>query len=221
MPRTIKGLIFDLDGVITDTAEFHYQSWKQLAEEEGIDFTREDNEQLRGVSRRESLNRMLKGRKIPETTAQDWMTRKNDYYLKFLDDITPKNRLPGVTAFLQEAKDAGMKLAIGSASRNAKPVLEKLDLTSTFDVIGDGHSVVNTKPAPDLFVWAAGGLGITVAEGVVFEDAEAGVDAALKAGFLVVGIGTANVAHAHAVLPDLAEAKLADVLAQLEAAQEA
>lgn len=211
----IKALIFDLDGVITDTAEFHYLGWKRLADEENIPFTREDNEQLRGVSRRESLNRMLKGRDITEEQAQEWMTRKNNYYLSYLEDITPANRLPGVTDFLEQARAAGLKLAIGSASRNAKNVLKRLELLDVFDVIGDGHSVVNTKPAPDLFVWVAGGLGISVPEGVVFEDAEAGVDAALNAGFWTVGIGNANVDHAHLHLQDLNGAQVSDVLAQL------
>src|SRR5215510_10531900 len=110
----IKAFIFDLDGVITDTAEFHYLSWKQLAEEENIPFTRKDNEQLRGVSRRESLNRMLKGRPIDEATAQAWMVRKNDYYIRHLEEITPEHVLPGVPVFLKAAQAVGIKLGIGS-----------------------------------------------------------------------------------------------------------
>ena len=201
MALDIRALIFDLDGVITDTAELHYRAWKQLADEEGIPFTREDNEQLRGVSRRESLNRILRGRPIDEPTAQAWMARKNAYYLEFLKGITPADILPGVVDFLTSARSRGLKLALGSASRNAREVLERLDILSLFDVIGDGHSVVNSKPAPDLFLWAAGGLGVNPAHAVVFEDAEAGIDAALAGGFWTVGIGSANGGHAHILAP--------------------
>jgi len=214
----IRAFIFDLDGVITDTAEYHFLAWKQLADEEGLPFTREDNEQLRGISRRESLLRLLKGRVIPETIMETWMERKNDYYKSYLDDITPANRLPGVTAFLDDARQQGIKCAIGSASKNAKSVLEKLKLIGIFDVIGDGFSVVNQKPAPDLFVWAAGGLHVAVNQAVVFEDAEAGISAAKAAGCYSVGIGTANISHANMVLQDgLANVNVQQVLTHLQA----
>jgi beta-phosphoglucomutase len=214
----IRAFIFDLDGVITDTAEFHYLAWKQLADEEGIAFTREDNEQLRGVSRRESLNRMLKGRPIDEATAQAWMERKNNYYRQYLEGITPEHRLPGVTRFLDEAHAAGIALGLGSASKNARDVLAKLDLLNTFAAIGDGYSVVNTKPAPDLFVWVAGGLNVPPPQAVVFEDAEAGVEAALAGGFWAVGIGAANVNKAHLQARGLADLNVKGVLAQINAA---
>jgi beta-phosphoglucomutase len=142
----IHAFIFDLDGVITDTAEFHYRAWQQLADEEGIPFTREDNDQLRGVSRRESLNRILKGRPIEEATAQAWMTRKNDYYLILLNDLAPQDALPGVAEFLDEAGSRGIKIGLGSASKNARMALDKLNLLNKFDAIGDGYSVVNNKP---------------------------------------------------------------------------
>ena len=209
---TIQAFIFDLDGVITDTAEFHFLAWKQLADEEGIAFTREDNEQLRGVSRRESLNRMLKGRPIEEATAQAWMERKNDYYRKYLETITPDHALPGVPQFLNEAKDAGIKLGIGSASKNAHDVLARLQLLAIFDAIGDGYSVVNTKPAPDLFIWVAGRLNTPPNQAVVFEDAEAGIDAALAGGFYTVGIGTANVQKANLVASGLGALSVKQVL---------
>src|SRR5690349_6623097 len=136
MPLDIRAFIFDLDGVITDTAEYHFRSWKRLADEEGIPFTRQDNEALRGVSRRESLNRMLKGRAIDEATAQAWMERKNGYYVAMLDEITPDDVLPGALTLLDEARAAGIKTAIGSASKNAKPALEKLNILDRFDAIG-------------------------------------------------------------------------------------
>jgi beta-phosphoglucomutase len=216
MPLDIRAFIFDLDGVITDTAEYHFLAWKRLADEEGIPFTRQDNEALRGVSRRESLNRMLKGRPIDEATAQAWMERKNGYYVALLNDITPANLLPGVLNLLDEAHAAGIKTGIGSASKNARPVLEKLGIADKFDAIGDGYSVVNTKPAPDLFIWTAGRLGVSPTQAVVFEDAEAGVAAALTGGFWAVGIGSADVGKAHLVLPDLANAHATDIIVGLD-----
>ena len=217
MPPEIRAFMFDLDGVITDTAEFHYQSWKRLSEEVGIPFTRDDNEMLRGVSRRESLNRILKGRPIDEATAQEWMDRKQGYYLGFLETIKPEAALPGVRDLLNEAQGMGIKLAVASASRNARPVLEKLELISMFDAIGDGYSVVHTKPAPDLFLWTAGRLDVTPLQAIVFEDAEAGIDAALKGGFWTVGLGTADVSRAHVRLPNLDGVRVADVLAKVTA----
>jgi len=212
----IRGFIFDLDGVITDTAEFHYLSWQRLADEEGLPFTREDNEALRGLSRRDSLLRLLKGKVVDEPTMQEWMTRKNGYYMDFLQRITPENRLPGVGRFLQEARQAGIKTAIGSASKNASVVLERLQLLELLDVVGDGNSVVNAKPAPDIFIWVAGRLNLPPTQVVVFEDAEAGIEAALRGGFYTVGLGSANVNKAHLVLLNLADAHVGDVLARLQ-----
>jgi beta-phosphoglucomutase len=212
---TIKAFIFDLDGVITDTAEFHYLAWKRLADEEGIPFNRDDNEQLRGVSRRESLARMLKGRQIAEPTAQLWMTRKNEYYKEYLKTISPKDALPGVPALLTAVRAAGLKIGLGSASKNATDVLDRLDLRGHFDAIGDGYSVVNTKPAPDLFIWVAGALGVPPNEAIVVEDAEAGIDAALAGGFYTVGVGTANVHRAHLTAPGVGSLTVADVLGRI------
>ena len=217
MPLDIRAFIFDLDGVITDTAEYHFRSWKRLADEEGIPFTRQDNEALRGVSRRESLNRMLKGRPIDEATAQAWMERKNGYYITLLNDITPANLLPGALNLLDEAHAAGILIGLGSASKNARPALERLGIADKFDAIGDGYSVVNTKPAPDLFIWTAGRLGVSPTQAVVFEDAEAGVAAALTGGFWAVGIGAADVGKAHIVLPGLADAHAAQIVETLAA----
>src|SRR5689334_13652491 len=114
----ITAFIFDLDGVITDTAEYHYRAWKRLADEEGIPFTREDNDQLRGVSRRQSLLLLLKGRVLPEDQMEAWMTRKNDYYRAYLQEVTPNDLLPGVDAFLREGRQRGIKLGLASASKN-------------------------------------------------------------------------------------------------------
>jgi beta-phosphoglucomutase len=214
--NTPQAFIFDLDGVITDTAEFHYLAWKRLSEEENVPFTREDNEQLRGVSRRESLIRLLKGRTLAEAQMEDWMTRKNAYYRDYLKQISPADLLPGVGNFLQEAKAAGIRIGLGSASRNAHEVLAGLQIADLFDAVGDGFSTVNSKPAPDLFVWVAGRLNIPCREALVFEDAEAGIEAAQRAGMRVVGLGPVErVGRAHLVLSSLAELQLAELLQKL------
>ena len=201
-----KGLIFDLDGVITDTAEYHFLSWQRLAEDEGLTFTRQDNEALRGVSRRASLELMLKGKIFPEAKMQEMMTRKNAYYLDYVAHMTPDDLLKGVGEFLHEARALGFKIGMGSASKNARLVCDRLQILPLFDVIGDGFSVVNGKPAPDLFVWVAGGLGLPPSDCVVFEDAEAGIDAALAGGFYAVGIGPAErVGKAHRLIAGLHE----------------
>lgn len=199
-----KGLIFDLDGVITDTAEYHFRSWERLAQEEGLTFTRHDNEALRGVSRRASLELLLKGNIRPEAEMNAMMERKNAYYLDYVAHMTPADLLKGVGDFLYTARDMGFKLGLGSASKNARLVCERLEVLSLFDVIGDGFSVVHGKPAPDLFVWVAGGLGLSPADCIVFEDAEAGIDAALAGGFYAVGIGPAErVGKAHRLIAGL------------------
>lgn len=216
---SINAFIFDLDGVITDTAEFHYLSWDRLAQEEGLIFSRAINDLLRGVSRRVSLEIILAQQPTPRTVAEplftEWMTRKNEYYLAYLDEITPAHLLPGVADLLAAARSQGIKTALASASRNARPVLERLGVTAQFDAIGDGHCVVNTKPAPDIFLWVAGRLDVHPQAAIVFEDAEAGIDAALKGGFWTVGVGNANVSHAHLHLPGgLAQTTPVDLIAR-------
>lgn len=216
MSVEIEAFIFDLDGVITDTAEYHFLSWKRLADEEGLPFTRQDNEMLRGVSRRESLNRLLKGKQIDEATAQAWMQRKNEYYVGLLNQLTPDDLLPGIRELITAAKAAGLKLAIASASKNANTVLERLQVRELFDAVGDGYSVVNTKPAPDLFIWTAGRLNVSPPNAVVFEDAEAGVEAALVGGFWVVGIGRANVDKAHILVEKTSDLRFETLMGQLK-----
>jgi beta-phosphoglucomutase len=212
----IQAFIFDLDGVITDTAEFHFLAWKRMADEEGIPFTRQDNDRLRGVSRRESLSRILKGQPIDEATAEAWMARKNNYYLDHLNNLTPQDCLPGVVEFLKAVRQQNIKTGLGSASKNAGMVLEKLCVATLFDAVGDGYSVVNTKPAPDLFIWVAGALHVSPPQAVVFEDAEAGIDAALAGGFWTVGIGEANVDHAHVKATGLAALQVPELLEQFK-----
>jgi beta-phosphoglucomutase len=216
---TPQAFIFDLDGVLTDTAEYHFRAWQRLADEENIVFTREDNEALRGVSRRQSLLFLLKGRALSEDQMEAWMARKNDYYRAYLNDIKPADLLPGVVDFLNEAKSHGIKLGVGSASKNAREAIQGLGITDVFDAIGDGYSVSNPKPAPDLFVWVAGRLGVPAQNAVVFEDAEAGIEAALAAGMYAVGLGPqSRVGKADVVLPSLESVKLDQIIQALEAA---
>jgi beta-phosphoglucomutase len=137
----VKSFIFDLDGVLTDTAEYHYRGWKRLADEEGIPFTREDNEFLRGIPRRESLMLILKGRIYPEEKILEMMERKNNYYLEFIREISPKDLLPGARELLEEIRQAGLKSALGSASKNARDVIQRLGIADLLDAISDGSSV--------------------------------------------------------------------------------
>ena len=198
----ILGAIFDLDGVLTDTSEFHYLAWKRLADEEGIQFTRQDNEALRGISRRESLQLLLRGRQLPEDQMQAWMDRKNHYYLGYLDHLSRDDLMPGAEELLQQMRLAGIKIAIGSGSKNARLVIEKLGIAHLVDAISDGNSVQHQKPAPDLFLHAAAQLGLPPAQCVVFEDAKAGIAAALTGGMWAVGLGPQDrVGKAHVVLP--------------------
>jgi beta-phosphoglucomutase len=209
----IKGFIFDLDGVLTDTAEYHFRGWKRLADEEGIPFTREDNEALRGIPRRDSLLIVLKGRHYPEEKLQEMMERKNNYYLEFIREITPRDLLPGARELLEEIRAAGLKSALGSASKNAGEVIDRLGIRSLLDAISDGYSVDRQKPAPDLFLHAAKQLSLPPAECVVVEDATAGVEAALAGGFRTIGIGPRErVGQAELVLPSLEGQKLASIL---------
>jgi beta-phosphoglucomutase len=213
----IKAFIFDLDGVLTDTAEYHFRGWKRLADEEGIPFTREDNEALRGIPRRDSLLKVLKGRHYPEEKIQEMMERKNNYYLEFIREITPHDLLPGARELLEEIRAAGLQSAIGSASKNAGEVIDRLGIHSLLDAISDGYSVERQKPAPDLFLHAAKQLGLPPAECAVVEDAAAGVEAALVGGFRTIGIGPRErVGQAELVLPSLERQRLRKILKALK-----
>lgn len=213
MHPQIHALLFDLDGVITDTAEYHFRAWKKLADEEGISFTREDNEQLRGVSRRESLNRLLKGRVIDEETAQAWMERKNSYYRAMLETISQDDLLPGAAELIAEARQAGLKVALVSASRNAPDVVSRLGIAGQFDVIATGGDVSRQKPAPDLFLKAARDLDLAPGQCLVVEDAESGIEAAKAAGMVSVGLGPEErVGKADLVLPSLEGVALDELL---------
>jgi len=189
MRRKLKAIIFDLDGVVTDTSEYHYQAWKRLADEERIPFNRNYNEKLRGVSRRECLKILLKGKQVSDEQFQEMMDRKNEYYVELLKQITSENILPGAKELVLELKRRGIKTAIASVSKNTRTVLQGTGIEGLFDVIADGYSVKNTKPAPDLFLFAVKELGVKPEDCAVVEDAEAGIEAALAGNMLPIGIG--------------------------------
>lgn len=214
----VRGFIFDLDGVLTDTAEYHYRAWQRLADELGVPFSREANDLLRGIPRRESLLYLLRGRAATEAELQTWMAEKNAYYLAFIRTMSPADVLPGARELLTALRAAGYKTALGSASQNAREVVARLALTELLDAIADGNSVVRQKPAPDLFWHAAALLGLAPTECVVVEDAAAGIEAARRGGFRTVGLGPpARVGNAEVILPSLAATQWEALLAALAA----
>jgi len=187
----IKACIFDLDGVIVDTAKFHYKAWKALANDLGFDFTLQQNEKLKGISRMASLDILLKigNIKKSDTEKQNLANTKNKNYLEFIEKMTPDEILKGTKEFLQELKEEGIKIALGSASKNAMLILKKLELTYFFDAIIDGTKVSEAKPNPEVFLKGAEALNILPENCIVFEDAEAGVEAAINGGMKCIGIG--------------------------------
>ena len=210
----IKGFIFDLDGVITDTAELHFQAWKKLADDMGWQFDREVNEKLRGVSRMDSIN-VIKDHnnaQVDEEKLGALATLKNDIYVDSLDHMTPNDYLPGAQELLNLLRKEGYLVALGSASRNAIKVLKQLEANKYFDVIGDGNSVSKSKPEPDIFLFGAKALDLKPEECIVYEDAESGIDAAKAGGFHSVGIGPAErVGHADVRFDSMKEATLFEV----------
>jgi beta-phosphoglucomutase len=191
----IKACIFDLDGVIVDTAVYHYRAWKQLAKELGFDFTEQQNEQLKGVSRVRSLELILGWGGVTKSAAEQTRlaTRKNQWYVDLINRMQPSDILPGAKEFLQAARSAGLKTALGSASKNSSIILERLDLMPLFDAIVDGNHVTASKPDPEVFLKGAEALQVNPTACVVFEDAIAGVQAAKAGGMQVVGIGSPEV----------------------------
>lgn len=211
----ISAVIFDLDGVIVSTDEFHYQAWKQISDQEKIYFDREINERLRGVSRMESLEIILShsDKTYSEREKEILAQQKNEVYCELLNKLSPNDILPGVINLLLSLKAKGIKIAIGSSSKNTPFILEKIGLATSFDTIADGNGIKKSKPDPEVFLLAAEKLGVTTEECVVIEDAQAGIDAAIAAGMKAVGVGTAaSCVNTHLKLLDLSNLNIDDLL---------
>lgn len=202
-----KLFIYDLDGILTDTAEFHFLAWKKLADGLGIPLDREFNEQLKGISRMDSLDRILARdptyAELSEREKEKLAAKKNKYYLELIEAITPAHVLPGMESFLEANKKSGAKIALGSASKNAPAILDKLGLTAFFDYVVDAAVVKEGKPDPETFTAAADALGIAYRDCIGIEDAAAGVEAINRAGMFSVGVGDeAFLSHADYLVSD-------------------
>jgi beta-phosphoglucomutase len=217
--KQIKACIFDLDGVIVDTAKYHFKAWRRLANELGFDFTEEENEQLKGVSRVESLNLILKWGKKEENDEEvklGMADKKNAWYLEYIERMTADEILPGAEAFLRDAKSKNIKIVLGSASKNSRLILERIGIIHLFDAIMDGNSTTKSKPDPEVFLMGAQAVGLDPKECIVFEDAEKGIEAALAGGFYTVGVGNADVLdEAHIVIPGFEYIEYSEVLEAL------
>jgi beta-phosphoglucomutase len=206
-----KGCIFDLDGVIVDTARYHFLAWKRLADSLGINFTEHDNERLKGVSRMASLEIILQLGKLKVGLAEkeEYARLKNSWYVDYISRMNPEEILPGALKFLLELKEAKIPVALGSASKNTPLILERVNLKNVFDAVADGNNVHQAKPDPEVFLTAAEMIGVKPQYCIVFEDAAAGVQAALNAGMTCVGIGLAeNLPGSHFIIKGLSEMNL-------------
>lgn len=216
--KEIMGLLFDLDGVIVDTAKYHYFAWKKLADELGIAFGMNDNERLKGVSRMRSLEIILEigGMTMSNEEKDKKCSIKNKMYLDYIHQLKSDEVLPGVKIFLTNARKKGYKIALGSASKNSRFILEKLEIVDYFDAIVDGTVVSRAKPDPEVFIRGAEFLKLPCEGCLVFEDASAGIEAAHNAGMLAVGIGTIeNLPKADLVLPGFNDIVIEDMIKKL------
>ena len=212
-----KACIFDLDGVIVDTVPAHYVAWKTIADELNIPFNEEDNEHLKGVSRTDSMKRILALGGLTKTDEEvlEMTTRKNDIYVNIISKMTPSDVLPGVVDFIKLLKDNQVPIAIGSSSKNTPTILKAVGLDNSFDVIVDGNQVTHSKPDPEVFLKGAERLGARPEDCVVFEDAISGVEAAKNGSMKCVGVGDPEVlSKADIVIPDLKHIDL-DILSEL------
>lgn len=210
-----SAFLFDLDGVLVDTARFHFEAWRRLARELGGDFSEEQNEQLKGVSRKESLDKILDWCSIDLSNDQKehYMKLKNEWYLELVKTLTPKDILPGAQAFLENAISKGVKTALGSASKNAPLILIQLNIDHLLHAIIDGNTVIHSKPHPEVFLNGAKALGVDPSRCVVFEDAVAGVQAAKAGGMKCVGIGEKDALEgADSVVPSLSKITVEEAL---------
>jgi beta-phosphoglucomutase len=206
-----RGCIFDLDGVVVDTAKYHFIAWKRLTDDLGIRFTLEDNERLKGVSRMTSLEIILEigGKMFSMPEKQELAALKNKWYVEYISGMTPEDILPGTLEFIDELKSRNIKVAVGSASRNTPLILDRVGIKNVFDAVADGNIVHRAKPDPEVFIKAAEMIGVETRRCVVLEDASAGVEAALNAGMICIGIGEKDVLKdAHMVIKGLYEMDL-------------
>lgn len=202
----MKGAIFDLDGVIVDTAKYHYLAWKRLAEELGFEFRESHNERLKGVSRMRSLEILLEvgGLRFSEDEKLKLADKKNKWYVEYISRIDESELLRGAREYLVKLKNSGIKIALGSASKNSPIILERLKIAGLFDSVVDGNKVSRAKPDPEVFLTTAKELGLKPSDCVVYEDAEAGIEAARTAGMGTVGIGSRDILkYADIVVPGL------------------
>ncbi|HUX38150.1 MAG TPA: beta-phosphoglucomutase [Rectinemataceae bacterium] len=215
----IQACIFDLDGVLVDTARYHFLAWKRLADTLGIDFSHSDNERLKGVSRMASLDIILGlgRRELPAEEKEALAELKNGWYREYLADLDEGALLPGVRDFLEGCRERGLPIAVGSASKSAREVLASTGIIGLFDAVVDGNSPLPPKPAPELFLLAARELGPRPEATVVFEDAAAGIEAALAAGMMAVGIGeAASLGRARIVIAGFQGLRAGELLGRLE-----
>jgi len=206
-----KAVIFDLDGVIVDTAKYHFIAWQEIARQLGIGFTEKDNEKLKGVSRVKSLDIILElgNKKLSQAEKDALLEAKNNHYLSLISKMNEDEMLPGIKNLLNELQNTGMPFALGSASKNARRILNALGITDMFTAIVDGNDVTKAKPDPEVFTTAADKLAMAYEQCVVVEDSEAGIEAAKNAGMKVIGIGNKNnLGKADLVLPDTEQLKL-------------
>jgi beta-phosphoglucomutase len=199
----MRAAIFDLDGVIVDTAKYHYLAWKRLAKELGFDFSEQDNERLKGVSRMRSLEILLEvgGLEFPCPECEAMATRKNGWYIDYIRHMEPSEIFPGAIEYIEYLRRRGVRVALASASKNAPLILDRLQIAGLFDAVVDGTKVSAAKPDPEVFLRASEELDIPARDCVVFEDAEAGIEAARRAQMRTVGVGKpANLERADMVI---------------------
>ncbi|AEB30051.1 beta-phosphoglucomutase [Carnobacterium sp. 17-4] len=213
----IKGFIFDLDGVLTDTAEYHYQAWKRMANKLGIPLDREMNEQLKGISRMDSLERILalgnQTEKYSVEEKKQLADGKNEDYKKLILSVTPNDLLPGIADLLADLKKENIRLALASASKNGPVIMEKLGIADLFDTVVDPASLANGKPNPEIFIKGVEQLQLKPEECVGVEDAQAGIESINAAGIFSVGVGTKEMMrNADYAVSDTSELKLSDIL---------
>ena len=209
--NNVKACIFDLDGVLVDTAKYHFLAWKKLATELNIEFTEKDNENLKGVSRMHSVEILLNlgNKKINDEVKLKLADKKNAWYVEYISHLTPADLLPGVKEFFYLLEHSGIKIALGSASKNSMLILNKLNLVNYFDAIVDGNKITQAKPNPEVFLKCAEELKISPKNCVVFEDSKAGIDAAINAGMYSIGIGSPSILEkANFVVNSLADMNL-------------